>query len=339
MRLSFLAGSHKAKRCAARAVLAVMLLLTPQGIAAQDDGDDIFKSLNLSEVSLKKAKSHAVRLYAYYRYWDDGVSRGGDREFKLFKAYEGICSIDIRYGKDADDGSDIIVARNLVHPDQPGMFMEFFELKPYTFLEKARRTPKDFTIEEKGDTTRVYANGRLDGTVVRDTLRRELRMRYNALSPDTTLSLNLLILKARLNGVDAQAVYHLDDADAAYVPQGNLKCITFEGDIVLTSPIRANIEGDGPMRLKGEPLRQDYHEYTEIYVDSVAYMTRDEYRADKKLSARERRQRAGYTEGDIDRLKQKHHVAPLSDRQQQLIEEQRDWDEAYELWRQSLNKK
>ena len=72
---------------------------------------------------------------------------------------------------------------------------------------------------------------------------------------------------------------------------------------------------------------------TELYIDSVAYLTRDQYRADKKLTKEERLKRAGYTDADIDRLKQKHGVPQLTDAIRQRIEDQRDWDEEYELWK------
>jgi hypothetical protein len=70
----------------------------------------------------------------------------------------------------------------------------------------------------------------------------------------------------------------------------------------------------------------------EIYVDSVAYMTRDEYRADKSLSKKERRERSGYKEADIDRLQKKLGVPPLSAAQRERMEQQRDWDDEFEQW-------
>lgn len=56
-----------------------------------------------------------------------------------------------------------------------------------------------------------------------------MHMSYNALSPDTAYSINLLILKARLSNVLADAVYRLDDNEVSYVPQGNLKRIVISG--------------------------------------------------------------------------------------------------------------
>ena len=49
----------------------------------------------------------------------------------------------------------------------------------------------------------------------------------------------------------------------------------------------------------------------------------------------ERRKQAGYTDADIDRLKQKLGVPPLSAEIMQRIEDQRDWDDEYELWKES----
>ena len=117
-----------------------------------------------------------------------------------------------------------------------------------------------------------------------------MHMSYNALSPDTAYSINLLILKARLSNVQADAVYRLDDNEVSYVPQGNLKRVVFDGDIVLESPMTVaddNVTGD-----KG-PTREVFREHTEIYVDSVVYMTRDEYRAVKKQSMDRQRQQSG----------------------------------------------
>ena len=330
------------------------LFLCCVSVMAQDDDNDIWREVDLGTVDYKKAKNYMVRIYGYYRFTDDGVAYLGNRHHKLYKVYEGICSVDIRYGREEDDGAHVIVGRDLVHPDRPGRFMEFYELKPYTFLEKARRDTKHFTIEEQGDTTRVYTKLGLAGIAVRDTLRRELRMNYNALSPDTAISLNLLIIKAHLSHVDAEAIYDLEDNDVTYVPQGKLKRVVFEGDLIISSPMKTKVndgsivlsssakgkksEGDGS--IEGSNMREEFHERTEIYVDRVVYMTRDEYRADKSLSKKERNERSGYKEADIDRLKKKLGVPPMSAAQQELIEQQRDWDDEFEQWEKtSKNKK
>ena len=301
-------------------LLMAMLFATP-AIAQNDDDEDIWKSLNLSEVDFQKSKNYCLRIYGYYRYTDDGISYINNRQQKLYRVYEGICELDVRYSKDEDDGALVLVGRDLVHTDKPGKWMDYYELKPYTFLEKARRLPKRYTLQTNGDTTRVYTKLGLAGTAVKDAARRELRMNYNALSPDTAFTLNLLIAKLHLAHVDAEAVYRLDDDDAVeYVPQGNLKYVTFEGDCTISSPLTNNI------------ARDEYHERTELYVDSVAYLTRDEYRADKKLTKEERRKKARFTVADIDRLKKKLGVPPLTAAQQERIEEQRDWDDEYEQW-------
>jgi len=322
------------------------LFLGCVSVMAQDADDDIWREVDLGTVDYKKAKNYMVRIYGYYRFTDDGMAYLGDRQYQLYKVYEGICAVDIRYGRDEDDGADVIVGRDLVHPDRPGRLMEFFELKPYTFLEKARRDTKHFTMEEQGDTIRVYTKLGLAGVAVRDTLNRELRMNYNALSPDTALSVNLLIVKAHLSHVDAEAVYDLEDSDVTYVPQGKLKRVVFEGDIVLSSPMKARVsdgsialslstkngKSDGDGSIEGPNIREEFHERMEIYVDSVAYMTRDEYRADKSLSKKERRERSGYKEADIDRLQKRLGVPPLSAAQRERMEQQRDWDDEFEQW-------
>lgn len=305
-------------------VSLVMLLLPALHAGAQNtDDDDIFRSLDLRELDYQKQRNYFVRLYGYYRFIDDGHGSIINREYKVYRIYEGICYIDVRYNQEEDDGATVLVGRDLVHPDQKGKFVEYYELKPYTFLEKARRDTKHFTLEEQGDTTRVFTRRGLAGTVVRDTARHELRMSYNALSPDTALNLNLLIVKAHLAHVDAEAVYRIDDNDVDYVPQGNLKNIVFEGDIDLWL---------------GNNTHEIFHERTEIYVDSVAYMSRSEYSADKRLSHAERVKRSGYTDADIDRLRRKYGVPPLTDSQRQRIEEQLDWDDAFEHWRQVKRK-
>ena len=318
----------------ARTVLVALLLNVGTAARGQDaDDDDIWRKVDLQGVDYSKQKNYSVRLYAYYRYTDDGVATVADREFRLYRIFEGICSIDIRYGRDEDDGADVIVGRNLVHPDRPGRFMDFYELKPYTFLEKARREPKHFTVVTAGDTTRVATAKGLQGTAVRDTLNRELRIHYNALAPDTALSLNLLVVKARIANVVGDAVYRMDDADADYVPQGNLKHVVFDGDAAITTPLKVSVSiHRGDDAVTGQQIREDFHEHTEIYVDSVVYMTRDEYRADRRLTAQERRDRSGYTAADIDRLRAKHGVPPLTAAQRQRIEDQRDWDDLLEQW-------
>jgi hypothetical protein len=288
---------------------------------AQDD-DDIWRSVDLDEVNYQKKRSYNVRLYGYYRFTDDGHGYYKDNMYKLYKMYEGLFQLDIRYSKDEDDGALVIVGRDLVHPEKEGRFMEFYELKPYTFLEKARRDTKHFNIDERGDTSLVYTKNGLAGTAVRDNVNKELRIHYNALAPDTAMSLNLLILKARISNVVADAVYSVDD-DIDYVPQGNLKTATFEGDMDMNGGVGT------------ASLHEIFHETTELYIDSVVYMTRDEYRADKKLSAKERRARSGYTEADIDRMKAKFGVAPLTDEQRRRIEEQQDWDEMLEQWKKN----
>lgn len=293
-------------------------LFIPTSVQAQDD-DDIWRNVNLGEVDYQKERSYAVRLYGYYRYTDDGHMTFAQREFKLFGMYEGIFQLDIRYSKDEDDGALVIAGRDLVHPDKPGRFMDFYELKPYTFLEKARRDTRHFTIDQHGDTTLVYANNRLAGTAVRDTLNHELRMHYNALAPDTSLHLNLILVNAKLRNVVADAIYNIEDNDIDYVPQGNLRSVAFEGDIDMT------IAGS----------RDVYHENTIIYVDSVVYMTRDEYRVANRLSRQQQRERSGYTAADIDRLRTKYGVPPLTAEQRRRIEEQQDWDEMYEQWKET----
>lgn len=289
----------------------------------QTPDDDIWREVDLGELDYKKAKNYCVRLYGYYRYIDDGIDEfyvGNDaREQKLYKVYEGLCELDVRYDRSEDEGAFIHVGRDLVHPEKPGKIMDFYELTPYTFIEKARRKPKVYTIQKDGDSTFVYTKNKRIGFAVRDEARQELLMDYNALAPDTALSFNLLIASARLSNVYAKAVYQLDDTGVEYVPQGNLKNIVFEGDIVLS--------------MFGGKAKSDFHEHTEIYVDSVVYMTRDEYKADRKIKKEQRRQQLGYTMADIDRMKMKHNVPPLSDAVLKRIEEQRDWDEQYELWK------
>ena len=70
----------------------------------------------------------------------------------------------------------------------------------------------------------------------------------------------------------------------------------------------------------------------DFFIDSVAYLTRDEYKADKKLSLKQRRERVGYTLADIDRLAQKLGVPPVTAEQRQRIEDQLDWDDEFEQW-------
>ena len=297
-----------------------------------DEDEDIWRRVDLGGLDYQKAKNHCVRLYAYYRFTDDGVAYFGDRETKLYRVYEGICQLDIRYSRDEDDGADIIVGRDLVHPEKPGHFMDFYELKPYTFLEKALRDPKRYTVEAVGDTTRVYTKLGLAGIAVKDTARHELRMTYNALSPDTAYSINLLIVKARLSHVDTEAIYRIDDNDVSYVPQGNLKRVLFEGDITLDSPISGSMPTSTTTSDSRGPIKERFHERTEIYVDSVVYMTRDEYRAMRRQSLDTQRAHSGYTIDDIDRLRTKLGVPPLTSQQQERIDAQRDWDDEYELW-------
>ena len=308
----------------------LLSLIACHTVTAQTGDDDIWREVGLNELDYQKEKNYCLRLYGFFRFTDDGMFYASDRMDKLYRVYEGICELDVRYSKDEDDGAEVFVGRNLVHPDQPGKFMEYYELKPYTFLEKARKLPKHFTMHTDGDTTRVYTKRGLAGTAVRDTLQQELRIDYNALSPDTAYNLNLLILKAHLAHVDAKAVYRLEDTAVEYVPQGNLKHIIFEGDISIETMGANKNEETGAM--KG--FREVFHEITELYVDSVAYLTKAEYRADKKTTVDERRQRTGYTIADIDRLKQKLGVPPLSAEQQQRIEAQRDWDDEYEQWKE-----
>ena len=98
----------------------------------------------------------------------------------------------------------------------------------------------------------------------------------------------------------------------------------------LTAQIRINMGEDSPIR----KLQIAEMAITNFYVDSVVYMTKDEYKADKKLSWGERRERSGYTEADIDRLKQKLNVPPLSAEVRQRMEDQLDWEDAQAQWEQ-----
>lgn len=301
-------------------MLVAVAMMAAINVQAQTEDDDIWKEFKLDGVDYQKKRSYCMRIYGYYRYVDDGTGEIAGREYKLYRVYEGICELDVRYSRDEDDGAKIMVGRDLVHPDKKGDIMEFYELKPYTFLEKSRKMPKVYTIEEQGDTSRVYTKGRLCGTVTKDAPRAEMYMTYDALAPDTSLSLNLLLVKAKLSNVQANAVYQMEEG-IDYVPQGNLKRIVFDGNV--------------DMSLLAGKAREVFNERTELYVDSVVYMTKGQFRADKSLTMKERRQRAGYTDADIDRLKLKLGVPPLSERIRQRIEEQRDWDEQYELWREN----
>ena len=303
----------------------VLLLLIVQAVTAHAQttaDDDIWKEIALNEVDYKQSRNYCQRIYGYYRYVDDGIYLVKEREYKLYNVYEGIFEMDIRYGKEVDDGANVIVGRNLVHPEKPGKFMNFYELKPYTFLEKARKQPKHYTLKTTADTTRVYTKRGLAGTIVRDTLNKELRMKYDALAPDTSMNLNFLIVKAHLSNVQADATYWYDDESYNYVPQGQLKRIFFDGRI------DANVVG----------MRQIYNQHTELYVDSVAYFTHDEYKQEKKTTLKQRHERLGYTDADIDRLKQKLGVKPLDPDVLQRMENQRDWDEEYELWKDTDKK-
>jgi len=304
--------------CLAALLLCFMASMTVKAQTADDD--DIWKEFKLDGVDYQKKRSYCMRIYGYYRYVDNGIAYIFNRQQKLYRVYEGICELDVRYSCDEDDGAEIMVGRDLVHPEKKGDIMDFYELKPYTFLEKARKMPKVYNVEEQGDITRVYAKNRLCGTITKDAGRQEMYMKYDALAPDTSTSINLLVLKARLSNVQADAVYQLEEG-IDYVPQGNLKRIVFEGNIDMT--------------MLGNKAHDVYNERTELYVDSVVYMTKDQFRADKKLSLQERRERAGYTDADIDRLKQKLGVPPLSEEIRQRIEDQRDWDDEYEQWRET----
>lgn len=304
--------------CLAALLLCFMASMTVMAQTADDD--DIWKEFKLDGVDYQKKRSYCMRIYGYYRYVDNGIAYFFNRQQKLYRVYEGICELDVRYSREEDDGAQIMVGRDLVHPDQKGDIMDFYELKPYTFLEKARKMPKVYTVEEEGDVTRVYAKNRLCGTVTKDAGRQEMYMKYDALAPDTSMSLNLLLVKARLSNIQADAVYQMEEG-IDYVPQGNLKRIVFDGNIDLN--------------MLGGKAHEVFSEHTELYVDSVVYMTKDQFRADKKLSMQERRERAGYTDADIDRLKQKLGVPPLSEAVRQRIEDQRDWDDQYELWKET----
>jgi hypothetical protein len=277
----------------------------------------IYGEVRLDQFDFNKERNYCVRLFGYYRTEDDGRMQMADREKRLYRIHEGICAMDVRYKKDYDDGAVLIVGRNLVHPEQEPDNMSFYELTPYNFLEKARKDEKHFSIQTHGDSSRVYVKKELVGTAVADTVKHELRMRYNALAPDTALSINLLILSAKLTNVMADAVYRMEDNDIRYVPQGDLKYIVFEGDISMEvhGSTKANLE--------------TFHERTEFYVDSVIYMTKTEYKADKKLTTQQRAEKTHYSVKDIDRLKQKLNVPPLSRRQRVRIEEQRDWEDQY----------
>lgn len=310
-------------------LLTGLLIGTPAYGQTNSDDEDIWRQVSLNEVDFQKSKNYCLRIYGYYRYVDDGIAYFADHEYKLYRVYEGICELDVRYDKDEDEGAEIVVGRDLVHPEEPGKFMDFYELKPYTFLEKARRLPKKYTMETAGDTTRVYAKTGLAGIAVRDVAHQELRMDYNAIAPDTILTVNIIIASARLKNVHANAVYQLEDEVVEYVPQGNLKRIIFDGDC--------------DMKVLGS--KEVFHENTELYVDSVVYMTKDEYKASKRQPKKRRLEATGYTLQDIDRLKQKLGVPPLSNAVLEKIEEQRDWDDQYEQWKltdktmKSINKK
>ena len=311
-----------------RVVLVFILSLLYIGtlLAHSTDNDSIFREIALDEFEYQKARDYCQRIYGYYRNTDDGKTYTHDRELQLYRVYEGIFELDVRYHRNEDDGATVIVGRDLVHPDrQSGRFVEFYELKPYTFLEHARKNPKHFTIQSSGDTIRVYSKHGLSGTAVKDTLRKELRIEYNALAPDTAESINLLFIRGHLSHVDAKAVYRLDDADMQYVPQGNLKTITFSGNVTIEM-------GQGN-------ISEVFREFTELYIDSVAYLTKDEYKADRKQSKEEQLKRCGYTEKDIDRLKQKLGVPPLTAEQKERIEDQRDWEDDYELMMQADKRK
>lgn len=283
----------------------------------------IYGEVRLDQFNFTKEKNYCLRLYGYYRTEDDGWAQMHDRELKLYRIYEGICAMDVRYKKDYDDGAVLIVGRNLVHPERMPRTMDFYELGPYNFLEKARKDEKNYSVVTRNDTSLVYTKRGNIGYAVADTANHELRMHYNALAPDTAYSLNLLILSGKLRNVMADAVYRMESNDITYVPQGDLKHIVFEGDVTLevnTTTI-GNIE--------------TFRERTEFYVDSVVYMTEKEYKADKKLTTQQRMEKTHYSGKDIDRLKQKHNVPPLSARQQARIEEQRDWEDQYEQMKEA----
>lgn len=57
-----------------------------------------------------------------------------------------------------------------------------------------------------------------------------------------------------------------------------------------------------------------------------------------KQSMDRQRQQSGYTVSDIDRLRQKLGVPPLSAEQKNKIEDQRDWDDQHELWKKTEQK-
>ncbi len=297
------------------AILAALLCVM-ESLAALAQ-KNIYGEVKLDNFNYDKEKNYCMRLYGYHRCTHDGWAQVKDREAKLYRIYEGVSAMDVRYKKEYDDGAELIVGRNLVHPEQAPMKMGFYELKPYTFLEQARKDGKLYKVDTQGDTTRIYTKHGLAGTAVRDTARHELHMRYNALAPDTTWSLNLLIIKGSLTNLMADAVYSAEDNDVDYVPQGALKRIIFEGDITIS------VSGNN------EEHMEIFHERTEFYVDSVAYLTKDEYKTSQRMSKQQRREQSHYTEADIDRLKKKYGVPDLTPQQRARIEEQLDWEEEF----------
>lgn len=317
-----------------RLLLASCLTIVAQLPAgAQVSDGDIWKEFDLNEVDFQKERDYCLRLFCYFRFTEEGNDYLAGRKLQEYRVYEGISQMDVRYSKDDEDGIRIVASRNLVHPDGNPLpeDIEYWQLRPYTFLEKARRLPKKYTLEAQGDTTHVRTKHGLAGIAVRDTARQELRMDYNALAPDTAISLNLLLAKIHLSHVDAHAVYRLEDTDVDYVPQGNLKYISFEGDMDGTLypfvPVSSDESG------KTGAIRSVYHVRTEFYVDSVAYLSHSDYKASQRLTSKEWREQCGYTAADIDRLKQKLGVEPLSTKVLQRIEDQRDWDDEFAQWR------
>ena len=313
------------------AIAALLALSTPASAQATDD--DIWREMDLSEVDIQREKDHCLRLYCYYRFIEDGGEYFGGRKRQVYDVYEGICQMDVRYTKKWDDGIQVIAGRNLVHPDgnTSPEDIDYWQVKPYTYLEKARRLPKKYTLETTADTTRVYTHRGLSGVAVRDTARRELVIDYNALAPDTSMTINIVLANVHFSRIDAHAVYRLDDAAIDYVPQGNLKHISFEGDIdgALYPQIRVSADESG----RSAAMRFLYHDRTEFWVDSAVYLSRADYNASRRLTAQQQRDRSGYTAADIDRLKAKLGVPPLSADVLQRIEDQRDWDDEFAQWR------
>lgn len=249
----------------------------------------------MREVVLEKPKSHCLKLTGYYREMTLNVDTAG--QVPPVDQYEyGVMQIYL-----FSDGSKAVKV-------YPSRYFDVWSsmglstpisLRSTSFIE-AVKANKRYTLGDAGGYQNIYRDSILMGTIRRDTVSRTIRVDYDYMAPDTLHEGHILLFKYLLREAKCNLVYRQTPYDR--VAQSSLLSYRFSASVWL--------------KAFGKVWNQ--WSFSEFYPDSAVYLTKEEYKADRRIAKSHHGQQL--TQEELAQYAAKLSVPPLAAEMQQMIE-------------------